>query len=172
MKIKIKIEGTAPLIFTKVSLSPVYGTKIERCEKMIPRDESGDPAIKTVHVLYCITKACVFRKHSKRRDEIYSSLDISETYSKILHASPWEIYSGTFRGIGHVSHFHLPMFNDWALEFTLNVDENVISESELFRSITHAGSRIGLGWFRPTNGSFVVASWQPELEGETHASIS
>lgn len=59
---------------------------------------------------------------------------------------------------------HRPMFNEWALTFTVELDTEMISP-KLFREIVDAaGKRVGLGDFRPDTkgpfGKFVVTSWE------------
>ena len=58
---------------------------------------------------------------------------------------------------------HRPIFYDWSLFFFLELDESVISPNLLREIVDAAGSRIGLGDFRPACkgpfGKFVVTHW-------------
>ena len=48
-----------------------------------------------------------------------------------------------------------PKWNEWNAEFTLNVDNDTITEETIKDIIINAGNYIGIGSFRPTNnGSF------------------
>lgn len=59
---------------------------------------------------------------------------------------------------------HRPIFHDWKLEFTLDLDTELLSEKLLRQIVDAAGKRIGLGDFRPDclgpYGRFVVNSWE------------
>ena len=62
------------------------------------------------------------------------------------------------------------MFNDWALDITVELDTELINV-KLFREIVDvAGKRIGLGDFRPDNkgpfGKFVVTAWAVKKNDE------
>jgi hypothetical protein len=56
------------------------------------------------------------------------------------------------------------MFEHWALSFTLVIDQAVIAEKVARELLDIAGTRIGLGDFRPAckgpYGRFVVDHWE------------
>jgi hypothetical protein len=56
-----------------------------------------------------------------------------------------------------------PCFHDWKLDFTLQVDEEMISLKLVRDIVDAAGKRVGLGDFRPDCkgpfGKFVVTRW-------------
>lgn len=47
-----------------------------------------------------------------------------------------------------------PVFHDWSAEFTVQYDEEAISEAEIMQSITNCGKYVGIGDFRPRFGRF------------------
>jgi hypothetical protein len=61
---------------------------------------------------------------------------------------------------------HRPCFHDWCLAFTVDLDTSEIGEKLLRDIIDAAGSKIGLGDFRPATkgpfGRFKVTRWARE----------
>lgn len=61
---------------------------------------------------------------------------------------------------------HRPRFDSWSLSFSLDYDETMIAEGTVRELVDFAGSRIGVGVFRPAKkgpfGRFVVAKWDPQ----------
>lgn len=51
-----------------------------------------------------------------------------------------------------------PIFNEWALTFTVNYDETVLQASDLDRFIEVCGRLVGLQDWRPKHGRFLVES--------------
>lgn len=49
-----------------------------------------------------------------------------------------------------------PIFRHWAANVTVDIDEDIISPSELRQIVKNAGARIGLGTYRPKFGRFDV----------------
>lgn len=47
-----------------------------------------------------------------------------------------------------------PRFNRWAIEFTLTLEDDILSEDELIHAIDIAGKQKGLGDYRPRYGRF------------------
>ena len=96
---------------------------------------------------------------------LFSCLDIAEAEIEIIHSQPWKVDTRAVRipSTGGRILAHRPMFDDWALEFEVDLDTVILGE-KLFRSIVDdAGKRVGLGDFRPATkgpyGRYVVTSW-------------
>jgi hypothetical protein len=57
-----------------------------------------------------------------------------------------------------------PIFFDWELDFTLELDTDIISLLLLRQIVDDAGKRVGLGDYRPDKkgpfGKYVVTKWQ------------
>lgn len=49
-----------------------------------------------------------------------------------------------------------PMFRNWAITFTLEYDETIVSEKNIIQAMQDAGSLVGLGDWRPKFGRFQV----------------
>ena len=60
---------------------------------------------------------------------------------------------------------HRPRFDQWAVQFTLSYDENLLSEIQVRRIVDDAGARVGLLDYRPEKkgpmGRFTVVKWDP-----------
>jgi hypothetical protein len=59
---------------------------------------------------------------------------------------------------------HRPRIDEWQLSFTLEVDENMFDEQTARILVDDAGSKVGLGDFRPARkgpfGRFKVVNWK------------
>lgn len=47
---------------------------------------------------------------------------------------------------------HRPRLNSWAAEFSLEIDEDSLDSTTVYQLLTEAGSKIGLGDYRPEKG--------------------
>jgi len=84
----------------------------------------------------------------------------------LIHKEPWTVDS---RGVvipstgGRIA-CHRPVFNDWQISFTIELDSDMMGPKLLREIVDAAGKRIGLGDFRPSRkgpfGKFVVTSWK------------
>ena len=58
---------------------------------------------------------------------------------------------------------HRPRLNQWAMEFALEIDEDMINSQTVHQLLSEGGSKIGLGDFRPDKGGpfgrFLVVNW-------------
>lgn len=54
-----------------------------------------------------------------------------------------------------------PIFSDWSIDFTLEYSDDILSLDDLYQCVVLAGSRMGLGDFRPRFGRFDVTTWEP-----------
>jgi hypothetical protein len=58
-----------------------------------------------------------------------------------------------------------PIFENWSIEATLQVDTRLVDATLLRRIVDDAGDYVGVGDFRPAKngpyGRFVVDNWQP-----------
>lgn len=59
---------------------------------------------------------------------------------------------------------HRPRFDEWSLEFSIEVDESVIPADLTKQLLEEAGRRVGIGDFRPQRtgpfGRFTVTNWK------------
>jgi hypothetical protein len=60
---------------------------------------------------------------------------------------------------------HRPKLETWAVTFTVDYDETLLTEQQMRRVIDDSGSRVGLLDFRPERkgpfGRFMVTAWKP-----------
>jgi hypothetical protein len=97
---------------------------------------------------------------------MYSCLDIQGAEISIAHKEPWRVDTRAVRipSTGGRILAHRPMFDDWKLTFTAELDTTILSEKLLRAIIDDAGKRVGLGDFRPATkgpfGRFVVTNWK------------
>lgn len=61
---------------------------------------------------------------------------------------------------------HRPMFDQWAIDFQIQIDNDLVSESLVRNILEDAGKLVGVGDFRPARkgpyGRFSVTSWKKE----------
>ena len=97
---------------------------------------------------------------------LFSCLDIVAAEIPLIHSQTWTVDT---RAVvipatkGRIL-AHRPRFDDWALEFSLDLDTSIVQESLLREIVDAAGKRVGLGDFRPARkgpfGKFRVDEWK------------
>lgn len=123
------------------------------------------------NLLRCLIDAGKFHKAGKTKVTTIKSSLISAAVSMfdveypIKHEQPWKVDTRAVRipATGGRILRHRPMFDDWELSFSVELDTDTIPE-KLFRLIVNdAGHKIGLGDFRPDTkgpfGKFDVTKW-------------
>jgi hypothetical protein len=186
-KIKVRIEGTTPLLLhrfsdeaaTKVtkgratsSRAGNNGTPLEQAEKCLYVNENGKPIIPQPNLFRCIMDAGKFFKNGKSKVTTIKSsiipavLELDETYYFIHHKEPWVVDTRpvVIPSTGGRILRHRPCFHDWFLDFQLVLDDEEMSDKFLRDIVDAAGSKIGLGDFRPACkgpfGKFKVVLWK------------
>jgi len=193
MKIDIEITGTTPLICNKftdaAAMSATSGTRssalgqdrgspIEIAESKLYIGLGGKPTIPQPNLVRCLVDGGQFHKVGKKQlttaksSVLYSCFDIEGAEIEIRHSQPWKVDTRAVRipSTGGRILAHRPMFDDWSLAFVATLDLNILTEKLLRDVIDDAGSRVGLGDFRPSTkgpfGKFKVTQWRvqrPEL---------
>lgn len=186
MLIHVTIQGITPVMFDRFHEGLLLkGPKTtghgeedgprEQAERKLYVDDRNIPVFPADNLLSCIIDAGKFIKVGKRqlstRDTtiVTSFLSIPETFLAIDSTEGWRVDS---RGIvnqatkgRHVC--HRPMFDDWALNFTLDIDLTEVSENTVRELIDRAGKQIGIGVMRPSRkgryGMFKVRCWDCEV---------
>jgi len=194
MKIEIRIEGTTPLIcnrFTDEAAESATngtrgsaaaadrGTPQEIAEKKLYIGLEGKPMIPQPNLLRCLVDGGKFHKAGKtqitttKSSHLYGCLDIEGAEIALIHKQPWKVDTRAVRipSTGGRILAHRPCFDDWALEFTVDLDTSIVGPKLLRMIVDDAGKRIGLGDFRPSTkgpfGRFVVTKWNVvEVEDE------
>lgn len=190
MLIQVTIQGTTPLLCNRFTdenaMSASKGTRAaqlggrgeprEQAEKKLYISEStGKPMIPGPNMFRAIIDAGKYFKNGKSKvttiksSQIPSCVMIEEIEIPIQSKNQWETDTRAVRipNGGRIL-AHRPCFHDWKLSFFVNLDLEIISE-DFFREIFDAaGSRIGLGDFRPDCkgpfGKFKVIEWIVDKE--------
>lgn len=185
MLISVTIEGITPVLFDRFHEGLlIKGPKStgrgeedsprEEAERKLYTDDGGIPVFPADNLLSCVIDAGKFIKVGKRqlstRDTtiVTSFLSIPEQFLPIRSKEGWRVDS---RGIvnqatkgRHIC--HRPIFDDWAFDFTLDIDTAEVTEKTVRELIDRAGKQIGIGVMRPSRkgryGMFKVVCWDCE----------
>jgi hypothetical protein len=187
MKLSIRIEGVTPLIcnrFTDAAAEASSagvrgsgaaqdrGTPLEIAESKLYKGLDGKPMIPQPNLMRCIMEGGRFHKAGKtqlttsKSSHMYACVDIAGAEIPLLHDQPWKVDTRAVRipSTGGRILAHRPMFDDWALEFIVDLDTSIVGAKVFRMVVDDAGKRIGLGDFRPATkgpyGKFVVTKWQ------------
>lgn len=190
LNINVTIEGKTPLIMnrftdaaamaasngTSSSIVGDKGTPREQAATKVYQDSAGQPAIPQPNLFRCLIDAGLFFKAGKSKvttqksSMIPACVEVDGVMLRIESAEPWQVDTRPVRipSTGGRILCHRPIFNDWRLSFSVEIDETMISP-KLFRDLVDAaGKRIGLGDFRPACkgpfGKFVVIRWEQEAK--------
>lgn len=193
--IQITIEGVTPLLLNKFhdeaqqkasSGSSIVavgdkGSPKEQATKKLYTDEAGKFVIPQPNLFRCILDAGKFFKAGKSKvttqktSLIPACLSIEQLTIPIAHKEPWTVDTRPVRipATGGRILCHRPMFNDWSLTFTAELDTELLTPKLLREIVDAAGKRVGLGDFRPDCkgpfGKFVVTRWTEEAQLEAVA---
>lgn len=144
----------------------------EQAEAYLYKDEAGTPVIPQPMLLACIVGGGSYHKAGRskittqKRSLIYAAVMIEAATIPIESKGGWHIDTRPVRipATGGRILCHRPVFHDWQLHFEVELDETIISE-KLFRMICDdAGSKEGLGAYRPgckgPFGRWRIDKWQ------------
>lgn len=187
MEIKIRIDGITPLILNRFtdaaaesasngsrgsSAGQDRGTPLEIAQSKLYIGNGGNPMIPQPNLLRCLVEGGRFTKIGKsqvttaKSSILYACVDVQGAEVPIIHKQPWKVDTRAVRipSTGGRILAHRPMFDDWALEFIVDLDTSILGEKLLRQIIDDAGKRIGMGDFRPQckgpYGRFVVNNWE------------
>lgn len=195
MRIHCVIEGYSPMLcnrFTdeaqmdatsgnRVATHGDKGSPKSQAEKKLYVGLDGDLMIPQPNLFSCIIAAGKFFKAGKSKvTTLKSSLipacvEIDGVELKLISKEGWEVDTRAVRipSTGGRILCHRPKFNDWKVDFTMELDTEIMTVSLLREIIDAAGKRIGLGDFRPDCkgpfGRFKVIQWEIEEELEEAA---
>ncbi len=191
--IQLTVEGVTPLILNRFSdeaqKSATDGTSsATNGDRGTPQDQaakrlywSADNKLLVVpasNLLACITEGGKYFKNGKKQvtTQKYSLIPAVATIEgvdiRIEHKQPWRVDARPIRipATGGRLICYRPIFDDWKLSCRIMLDTSAISAA-LFRQIVDmAGSRVGLGDYRPDRkgpfGRFVVTIWKIETRAK------
>lgn len=187
--IEIEITGITPLLmhaFTDAAqITASEGTRIasaaqdrgtakEQAEAHLYVSADGETIIiPQPNIFSCIIAGGKFFKAGKskittlRTSLIPAAVFFDDSEYPLVH-NGWSVDTRAVRmpASGGRIQRHRPIFETWSLTFSVNLDTSEISEKLLREIVDAAGSKIGLGDFRPETkgpfGRFKVTRWSSE----------
>jgi hypothetical protein len=188
--INIVIQGVSPLICNKFGDATAMsasagdrgssagidrGTPQEIAESKLYCGLDGKVMVPSPNLLRSLVDGGSFTKLGKkqvttaRSSMLYSCLSIEAAEIPIIHTQPWRVDTRAVRipSTGGRILAHRPVFDDWALEFEVELDTSIVNAKLLRQIVDDAGKRIGLGDFRPATkgpyGRYLVTRWTEQL---------
>jgi len=187
MKIKVSIQGKTPLImnrFTEANEIKVSSgtSSVSVGNKGTPRDQAlpktysdgeGNLYIPGPNIFACLIAAGSFHKVGKTKVTTQKSslIPAGITIEEIvcpLNTKEFEVDSRSvvIPSTGGRIMCHRPRLDVWQTDFTLAVDEAMFNPKFVRLLVDDAGSKVGLGDFRPARkgpfGRFIVTKWEEE----------
>ncbi len=185
MLIKATIQGISPLLcnrFTDEAAQKISSgvTMSVQGAKPPPRDQAqaklylgadGKAVLPAPNLMRAFVDAGQFIKagrsklSTQRTSIVPAGLSIEEL-ELLLQPGRWECDSRSvvIPSTGGRIMCHRPRFDEWRVSLTLNIDDAMFSEGVVRELVDLAGSRIGVGDFRPARrgpfGRFRVDSWK------------
>lgn len=188
--IDVTIEGTTPLIMNKFtdasqqagaaghtgSMKGDKGTPKEQAEAKLYIGHDGKICLPQPNLFRCLIDAGIFFKVGKRQlttgksSLIPACVAVEGIELPLTVKEQWTVDTRAvcIPSTGGRVLCHRPIFNDWSITFTLDIDTDMISVKLVREVIDAAGKRIGLGDFRPARkgpfGRFVVVAWKERIQ--------
>ena len=187
MRIKVSIDGTTPLLMCKFTdaaqetasgngvvkaTSGDRGTPLEQAAACRYLDENGREIIPNPNILRAIIDGGEYFKSGRTKvttqktSLIPACVTLNEIYFPLRHKQPWKVDTRPVRipATGGRILRHRACFDDWGIDFEIELDTEFMTERLLREIVDAAGKRKGLGDFRPACkgpfGKFVVTSWK------------
>jgi len=179
MKLHVEITGITPLLMNRFNIDEQQSkvkeknlTPREYAKKVCYEDEDGNLYYPTTNIYACIIEAGKFHKDGKvkvttaRSSLIPAGLMIDGETIYFKEPKTWEVDSRAVvvPSTGGRIVCHRPRLDTWVLEFVLTLDTKMFSPKFIRTLIDDAGSKVGLGDFRPARkgifGRFVVTNWR------------
>ena len=181
MKLHIEITGVTSLLMHRFNLDEQESkvkdknlTPREAARKVCYLDDDEKLFLPTTNIYACIIEAGKFHKDGKvkvttaRSSLIPAGVMIEGETVPFKTPETWEVDSRAVvvPSTGGRVVSHRPRLDNWCLDFTLLLDTKMFSPKFLRMIVDDAGSKVGLGDFRPARkgifGRFVVTSWKEE----------
>jgi hypothetical protein len=192
-RIEIDIEGVSPLLMNRLTAEELEGLRIKNRQtvkanppkeareqakpRVYTRQDTGEPYIPTENFMSCLIAAGVFVKLDAKRQltNAKSSLipglmTIDQTHLDLVNplsgkTATWEvdIRQGRNPNGGEAVCLVRPRFDLWGFKVEAQLDTQQFDEQRFRDLVDMAGSRVGLGDFRPSRkgiyGRFKVVHW-------------
>ena len=187
-RISIRIEGKTPLLCNQFSDAAAMkatartsgvmqgndGSPQEMAARKVYIGHDGEPMIPQPNLYRSIIDAGGFHKLGKSKmttqktSLVPACIEIDAIEIPLQSKAGWTVDTRAVRipSTGGRILCHRPCFHDWALEFDLLYDPDLIGPKLVRELLDTAGKRIGLGDFRPACkgpfGKFNVVLWREE----------
>lgn len=185
MQINVSIKGLSPLLMNRFSeeseAAVSRGTsKVIRSNSETPREQAEKAAYKTPagelyipgpNIFSCIIEAGKFHKSGKQKVTTKKSSLIPAGVWMLsvecpLNETEFEVDSRpvVIPSTGGRIMRHRPRLDLWETSFSLQIDKDMFDSSFVLQIVNDAGSKVGLGDFRPDRkgpfGRFAVSEWK------------
>lgn len=181
MKLHVEITGITPLLMNRFNIDEQQ-TKVkeknltprESAKRVCYEDEQGKLYYPTTNIYACLIEAGKFHKDGKvkvttaRSSLIPAGVMIDGETIYFKEPETWEVDSRAVvvPSTGGRIVCHRPRLDTWCLDFVLILDNKMFSPKFIRTIVDDAGSKVGLGDFRPARkgifGRFCVTSWHEE----------
>jgi len=184
MKIQCTVTGITPILMNRFteqeevavssglrsSIKPHAETPRMMAMKKLYADDKGNLFLPGTMIFATIVAAGVYHKLGRRQvttqktSLIPAGLCVTDLVCP-LGTKHWEVDSRSVVNpkTGGRIMCHRPRLDEWATTFTMEVDTNMFGEKTVRLLVDDAGSKCGLGDYRPARkgpfGRFVVQSW-------------
>jgi len=182
-KVKVRIEGTRPLLMhspNSLSAKSGRGSAIpepeDEAERALYKDEKGHivvPALNLLATIKASSKEYKVPGKGKKTfmNYIFAGLQVSPVNVPLLglngEGPKWEIDRRPVVVQRARVMRARPKFNEWALEFEVEILDAIIRPENIKEFLESAGRYTGIGDFRPLFGLFKLAKYEKmELAGE------
>lgn len=180
-KIKINIEGLTPLIVNRfheeAAEEATSGMRSARKERPAPDDDAASrlyqngngPYLPAENIRQSIIEAAKRFKIGRRAatTDVAASIFIMPFELPLVGSWHTDSRAVVIPATGGRILRHRPMFDEWSINFELQLDTDTGIDEKLIREIVaSAGKLVGLGDFRPARkgpyGRFNITTWQKE----------
>ncbi|MBW1700476.1 MAG: hypothetical protein JRK26_27300 [Deltaproteobacteria bacterium] len=176
-KIEVQIKGISPILMHRFPLEPIEAVekkpKEEQAEIAAYRDpDTEELFIPAVALQRALISAATYSKGKGRAS-------LQKQTAACVFITPERLSLGTKEYVidsrpvvvpatkGRIIR-HRPRLDEWKLNFELEYDENLLTETQMRKIVDDAGQRVGLLDFNPAHkgpyGRFIVTVWNPEKE--------
>lgn len=178
---KVRIKGISPLLMNKF-VSGMESLPVEKAvESVVYRDRDGYLAIPMIYIQQSMRNAAglvkVKEKSKKSAEDFSTAVFLMDGLVTLVDSKGMKIkkYMVDTRmvvnrsidgivGRDERAVKYRPMISDWSAEFVVEIDETLVATQTVHTVLGIAGSRVGVGDFRPQTkgpfGRFVVSRWE------------
>jgi hypothetical protein len=163
LSIGFTLVGQSPLLCSRPVITNDQDSEFEQAQRKLYLDDDGRPIIPNLNMVRCFLNAGVhFDLHPA---ELVHAVGIRQSFILIVSQKGWRVDTRYVRDPKTLTRqsCHRPRFDDWMIRADLELDEDLLSANMARNLIERAGSRVGLGDFRPERGGpfgrFQLTRW-------------